>query len=313
MREYCVIALTLLCLWCRGNAQTPPGITHSQRSDQDAIVMTVGARQVTVAELCAVLERLPPPQSKGYALHPVLAKDWYGPLVALAEEAKRRHLAASLGNRPRNEVDLDNALVGELIQSIAKDVEPDESEIERYYQTHKNDFEQVKARHILISDANALGSRSRRSAAEAKAKAERIIAQLRTGQDFAVAAANESDDVYTNSKSGGLGYVSHQQLEPAVDAAVWSLARGSISDPIEGRFGYEVFQIEDRRTQPVDAVRENIIGKIKAATLERRQQEIVAAAHITMEPVYIDSPLPCGTKPAFTLKDSLELPQPARR
>jgi parvulin-like peptidyl-prolyl cis-trans isomerase-like protein len=291
MRKYCVIALTVLCLWYRGNAQTPPAAAASQGSDQNGLVMTVGARQITVAELCAALERLPPPQRKGYALHPALAKDWYGPLVALVEEAKRRHLGASLDNSPQNEVDLDNALVGELIQSIAKDAEPDQSEIERYYQTHKSEFEQVKARHILISDANALGSRFRRSSAEAKA--ERIIAQLRTGHDFALLAAKESDDVYTKSRGGDLGYVSHHQLEPAIDAAVWSLARGTISDPLAGRFGYEVVQVEDRRTQPVDAVRASVIGKIKAATLERRQQEIVAGVPNTKLACDIASELVC--------------------
>src|SRR5215467_4802590 len=130
-----------------------------------SVVMRVGERGITVAELCTAIAQLPPPQRKGYALHPELARDWYGPLMALAGEAKRKHLQAD-ENSNLSEVDRDNALVGELIQSIAKESEPSNDEVENHYARHKGEFEQVKVRHILVSDATALASRSQRSAAD---------------------------------------------------------------------------------------------------------------------------------------------------
>jgi parvulin-like peptidyl-prolyl isomerase len=271
--------------------------------------MTVAERRITASELCSALGSLPPPQRKGYALHPALAKDWYGPLVALAEEAKREQLGASLQSEKLSDVDLDNALVGELIQKIARETQPSEAEIRNYYKAHQSDFEQVKARHILISDANALASRSNRSAAEAKSQAEELASRLQRGTDFAALAARESDDPYTNKNGGDLGYVSHHQLEPAVDAVLWSLQPGQVSAPTEGRFGYEIVNVEDRSTRPLDAVRESIVGSLKAAALEQRQQEIVASARVSMEPAYTDAPLPCETgSQSFTLKDPLRIP-----
>ena len=159
--------------------------------------------------------------------------------MALAEEAQREPLQT--GENPKlSELDRDNALVGELIQAIAKESEPSNSEIENHYGRHKAEFELAKVRHIIVSNATASASQSRRSALEAKARAEEITTQLKGGADFAEAAEKESDDPYTASKGGGWGYVAHHQLEPAVVGILWSLIPGQVSAPFQGRFGYEI-------------------------------------------------------------------------
>ena len=294
-----LIALTMLN--DRNLAQQEQKASEKARGP---VVMRVGERGITVAELCTAIAQLPPPQRKGYALHPELAKDWYGPLIALAEEAKRKHLQID-ENSNLSEVGRDNALVGELIQSIAKESEPSNNEVENHYARHKDEFEQVKVRHILLSDATALASRSPRSAADAKARAEEIAAQLKGGADFVELAEKDSDDPYTASKGGELGYVAHHQLEPAVDGILWSLTPGQMSAPFEGRFGYEIVQVEERRIQPLDAIRESIMGNLKAAAAERKEQEIISAAHISLEPAFVDGSLPCETR-AFNLPDKLD-------
>lgn len=156
-----------------------------------SVAMTVAERQVTVRELCAAIATLPPPQANAYPLHPPLAAQWYGPLVALAEEARRENLGASLSDENTSAVDEENSLAAELIRKLASDIQPTESQIENYYAAHQSEFERINARHILISHATAFASRSKLTAAEAKAKAEQIAAQLRHGADFAALASNE--------------------------------------------------------------------------------------------------------------------------
>src|SRR6267154_4040260 len=271
MRTKLQLAIVLICLYGECRAQQVAKAAASTTLSQDPVVMTVRDRKITVSEVCSAIGSLPPPQRKGYALHPALAKDWFGPLVAQAEEAKREHLSGAQ-NPKLNEVDRDNALVSDLVARIAQQTEPTESEIENYYQGHKSEFEQAEARHILLSDATALASRSKRSAAEAKAKAAEIASELKRGADFASVAAKNSEDLYTKEKGGELGYVSHHQMEPAVDTMLWSLAPGETSVPFEGRFGYEIVRVEEKRTQPLEAVREVIVGKIKSAAFEQRQR-----------------------------------------
>jgi PPIC-type PPIASE domain len=272
------------------------------------VVLTVAERQITASELCTAIGSLPPPQRTGYMQHPALAKDWFGPLVALAEEAKRGHLSVA-DSQTLSEVDLDNALAGELIQSLAQSVYPTADEVAAYYFAHQSDFEQAKARHIVISYATAFASHSSRSEAEAKAKADDIFSRLKHGADFAALASLDSDDLYTKSHGGDLGYVSHHQLEPALDSMLWKLAPGQTSAPFKGRFGYEIVRVEGRHTQTIEQVQDLIVGKIRSDVLERKQQQIISAAHIRLAPDFTSSPLPCETpsKP-FTLKDSLQIP-----
>jgi len=301
--------LALSVVLCLGNVHAQPSPASASDRVQNPVVITVAEQRITASELCSALQSLPPPQRKGYTLHPALAKDWFGPLVALAVEAKREHLGTSPQSAKLSEVDLDNALVGELTQKIARETQPTEADIESYYNAHQIDFEQVKARHIVISDATALASQSKRTAVEARTRAESIASQLKRGADFAKLAATDSDDAYTKDQGGDLGYVSHHQMEPAVDAALWSLKPGQVSAPIDGRFGFEIVKVEDQRTRSLKEVRETIVGTLKAAALERKQQEIIAAAHISMEPAYADAPLPCeAPSQGFTLKDPLRLP-----
>jgi parvulin-like peptidyl-prolyl isomerase len=227
-------------------------------------VVTVGGQSITASEQCTAIESLPPPQRTGYALHPELAATWFGSLVAIAQAATREHIA--IPTHPQDsEVDRDNAVIGAWVAVTARHIQPTEKEIERYYSEHNHEFEQARARHILISDLTAFASRSNCSQAAAKMKAEEIFLQLKHRRQFQALATLDSDDPYTREKGGDLGYVSHHQLEPALDHALWSLLPGQTSAPFRGRFGYEIVQVEERRVQPLEMVREIIIGKMKSA------------------------------------------------
>ena len=270
----------------------------AEAAGKSAIAMTVGTRNISVSELCGAIAMLPPPQAKGYPLHPPLAAQWYGKLVAFAEEAKRERLTASVPPGNASPLDEENGLSEALIEKVAHDIQPTDSQIEAYYASHRSEFERTRARHILISDAGALASRSRRTPAEAKAKAEQIAAELGRGAGFAILAAKDSDDPYSRQKGGDLGEVSHHQMEPAVDAVLWSLAPGQMSKPFAGRFGYEIVKVDGRRVLSVDEARPTIIGDLKFQGSMRRQEQIINAAHIRLKRVFMSSPLPCDATQA---------------
>jgi hypothetical protein len=267
--------------------------TVNRNKTADEIAMTVGQRQISVAELCAAIRTLPPPQATGFPLHPALAAQWYGPLVALAEEAKREQLGQQFLQGEISPVDQANALSAELIRKIARESEPTEAEVEQYYAAHRDEFERTRARHIVISDATALASRSSRSASDAQLKAEQIAAQLKQGADFATLAAKESDDPYSRGKGGDLGDVAHHQMEPALNGVLWSLSVGETSDPFGGRFGYEIVRVESRRILALSEARQDIIGEIKFLKTTRERQRIISQTPISLKRTYMDSQLPC--------------------
>ena len=274
----------LLCTWAWG---------QENKASADAIAMSVDNRQISVSELCAAIASLPPPQATAFPGRPALAAEWYGPLVALAEQAKREHLGEIFLRQDISPLDQANALSAEMIRKIARENEPTEAQIDHYYANHPEEFERTKAHHIVISHATALASRSNRTTEDAKIKADEIALRLKQGADFATIASKESDDPYTKAQGGFLGDVSHHQMEPAVDHVVWSLNPGETSSPFAGRFGYEIVKVESRKIMPLNEARETIIGNMKFLATIRRRQQIISAAHISIKRAYMDSPLPC--------------------
>ena len=90
--------------------------------------------------------------------------------------------------------------------------------------------------------------------ATAKANANQALADLRAGQTWETVAARNPDDVYS-SKGGEIGWISADDtfLDPAFQAAEFSLQVGQYTDVIEGADGeYRIGRVTEIVPQSVD-------------------------------------------------------------
>lgn len=139
---------------------------------------------------------------------------------------------------------------------------------EQIYEQSKSQFEAVKARQIVIPVLSG-GQASAPNAlppAEAKAKADALVAQLRGGADFAALAKKESADP-SGAKGGDLGELTRGMLPPDIAKQVFALSVNQISNPIESRMGYHIFQVTEKNVKSFDEMKEYIQqqgDKIKA-------------------------------------------------
>jgi peptidyl-prolyl cis-trans isomerase SurA len=124
--------------------------------------------------------------------------------------------------------------------------------------------DQTRARHILLQAVN-------------KVDIEHAVSQLQTvrqeiidGADFAVIAADISQDPGSAVKGGELGWMNKGDTVPAFEKAMDALQIGEISQPVISQFGVHLIQLQERRKVDVseqkrrNAVRQEI-GKRKAA------------------------------------------------
>jgi peptidyl-prolyl cis-trans isomerase SurA len=115
-------------------------------------------------------------------------------------------------------------------------------EVQRYFEDHKKDYDQpesVKLGEILVStpaDANDA------QVAEAKAKAEGVVAKLRGGADFAQLAKSSSEG-QTAAQGGDLGTYKRGQLNKIFEDATFGQPAGTVTDPIRTRQGFVVFKV----------------------------------------------------------------------
>ncbi|MFQ3534462.1 MAG: peptidylprolyl isomerase [Aggregatilineales bacterium] len=124
--------------------------------------------------------------------------------------------------------------------------------------------EQVRARHILVSDEQ---------------RALALRAELENGADFAALAALNSLDVTTRQIGGDLGWFARGQLlQEEIEIAAFSLPPNALSTPIKTELGYHILQVLERSTErPVD---EEMCYRLTESTFERWIQELISRAKI---------------------------------
>lgn len=85
---------------------------------------------------------------------------------------------------------------------------------------------------------------------EAKKTADRLVAQARNGGNFGALARQFSDSA-TAAVEGDLGWVHPHQLDPVLDAALETMQKGDVSDPIKNGRGIYILKLRDRHIAQV--------------------------------------------------------------
>lgn len=119
--------------------------------------------------------------------------------------------------------------------------------------------EEIKTRHILV---------------ESEDQAKEIREKIAHGASFAQMAKEHSKDPGTKDEGGELDYFSHGQMVPQFEEAAFKLQKGDISEPVQTQFGWHLIQLDDRRQRKPPEF-EDVKGRIVAAMVNRRAQEVV--------------------------------------
>ncbi|MEY3386257.1 MAG: hypothetical protein RIR53_1068 [Bacteroidota bacterium] len=83
--------------------------------------------------------------------------------------------------------------------------------------------------------------------AASRRKAERLIAQIKSGADFDKIARDSSDDKETAANGGRLPWISGGSIIKTVEDAAYSLPQGGLYDrPLESRYGYFIVKVYQR-------------------------------------------------------------------
>jgi hypothetical protein len=132
---------------------------------------------------------------------------------------------------------------GFLEQKLRPKISVEYSEMRAYYNAHLDEFNRPAAwtwREVLVEmDKHP-------SRAEARKKAEAILARLRHGDDFAQVAQAESEG--PNRSNGGLWETAPESYAvAAVNDALKTLPLGQTSAIIEGPSSYHIVRVETRR------------------------------------------------------------------
>lgn len=140
------------------------------------------------------------------------------------------------------------------------------SEVEKYYEEHKDEFhrdkESVALQEILIAKKNSQGVELSDEAL--KEKADAAYARAKRGEKFDELATELSDAV--SAQDGGyLGYLAKGELNAEIENIVFNNEKGFVTEPIKVANGFIILKVADKVApglQPLAAVENEITGKL---------------------------------------------------
>jgi peptidyl-prolyl cis-trans isomerase C len=265
-------------------AQAPP--------PPDPVVITIGNEKVTKSQFEQIVASLPDQQRAAVASpqgRKALAEQ-LAELKSMAAEARLRKLDQSAAVKTRIALQTDQALATVLYQELTETAKSDDATLHAYYDAHKNDWEELKARHILIrftgSQVPLRPNEKDLSDSEALAKTKDIRAKLVAGGDFAAVAKAESDDTGSGANGGDLGSFTKGRMVPQFEQAAFALKVGDISEPVKTQFGYHLIQVQSHESKSFDDVKAEIETKVKPELAQKGVEDVKKKTPIVFNDEY---------------------------
>ena len=289
MKKTLTMIMVLVLSAVVATAQTTTKPTATAAPSADPIIVAAGDVTIRQSEFESALKSLPP-EYQQFAGGPGKKQ--------FAEDYLRMKMLASQGIK--NGLDKDPDVVRQLalmrenlvanaqLQRLEKSITVSDADVQKAYETNKNEYEQVKARHILIAfkgSPAAVPGKKELTEEEAKAKAEELRKQLAAGGNFEEIAKKESDDTGSGTRGGDLGSFGRGQMVEEFEKAAFAAKPGELTPVIRTQFGYHIIKVDEHTTTPLADVKTTLEQRER----QRRLQEQLDAMKNNAKPTFNDA------------------------
>jgi peptidyl-prolyl cis-trans isomerase SurA len=198
-------------------------------------------------------------------------------------------------------------------------------EVKQYYDAHPQEFtrpEQVVLSEIFLSTEG----KSPEEIESVQKKAEDLRNRVMKGDDFNEIAKRYSEG--STAKDGGdLGTFKQTELAPQLEAVVFKMEKGQITDVIQTKTGFEVLKVENHYQaglQPQAKVENEIMNRLYMQKMQPQMRDYLGTlrteSYVMVKPGYTDSAAVAGASViqevqptpdvAVKKKDKKKLPLP---
>jgi len=285
-------------------AQTPAPVPSNTTAmpataaDSDPVIVSAGAVTIRRSDFEAAVKTLPA-EYQTFAMGPGKKQfaDDYLRMKLLAAEGMKNNLDKSPEVTKQLELMRENLVATEELKKIESAITVTDAELKKAYDDNKKDYQQVKARHILIAFKGSPAAQKGKkplSDAEAKAKAEELRKKLVAGADFAEMAKKESDDVESGKNGGDLGAFGHGQMVPEFEQAAFNAKPGEITPVVKTQFGYHIIKVDEKVSTPFDTVKASLDKTIR----QKKVKDLLDAMKTAAKPMFNDAYFATPAAPA---------------
>ena len=277
-RSFFLLILWALGAWAQSSSPPPQS---AEPVSPDEVVVVIDDVEFTAREIRVIRNALPPQFKK--QTEKMSYDDFvtvYAELRGFAKMAEKEGIPDKEPYKTQLAFARLNFLAQVYLSRLTSLLEVADEDILNYYEANKSDFEESKVAAIYIDfvtreTAPAGDGEKKPTEAEAKEKAEDIVAELRGGADFAELAKKHSDDSASSDKGGDLGFFTRETSIPrTLKDVIFQLKQGEISDPVKDGRRFYVLTVTERRAKPLEKVRTAVNQKVRGTKLKEEIDEI---------------------------------------
>jgi len=173
----------------------------------------------------------------------------------------------------------EKVLIGAVLKKEIKEVEPSQQEVDDIYMKNQDKFQipatiRVSRVLVLVDDKMTPAQ---------KAAKKKIIdaahARVVKGEDFSKVATEVSEDQYSKTRGGDMGYTKNDgEDEPGFDEVAFATKVGVVSPVFQTALGYQFIKVTDSKpagTVPLAEARDYIAKQLKEAKAEEQEKAYV--------------------------------------
>ena len=208
--------------------------------------ITVNGTEVSSQRIANEAQNHPAPQGKPGHAYTAAARA-LAVRELLLQEAHRRAIAPDPGEVAPGQVETDEeALIRQLLEAAVTPPPPEEAELRAAYAAQPERFRSpalYEAAHILIAAAPEDAA----ARAQAFERAEGLIAELQRDPARFTDLARTQSACSSRESGGFLGQLAAGDTVPEFEAALATMAEGSITpEPVKTRYGFHIIRLDAR-------------------------------------------------------------------
>jgi hypothetical protein len=263
-------ALALICLACLRAQTVAPPPPPANEPPPDTVIASYEGRKLTYAELRRFVSVLDPKQQQMAMRNPKTLVHQYFLWQHLAGMALKDKLDERSPTKEQIEYNRTFLLMQAKLNDVVQNMKVDEQDLKKYYEANQDKYTQVRVKALYISFSNnpdpGAGVKKILNEAEAKAKIEKILAEIKGGADFVKMVKQYSEDTTSAEKDGDFATIRRSDSVPeAVRTAVFSLKQGDISEPVRQPNGFYLFRAEQITFRSYQQMQIEILEEVRQA------------------------------------------------
>ncbi len=279
-------AMALLAQSPQPPSQPAPRVPALMGLPPETVVATVDGFKVTAAQLQVILRALSPAQQEEALKAPQVFLGQFGLMRKLSEQAEKEGLDQKTPTREQMAYNRMLALAQAKLSEGEAGISVTPQDVKDFYEGNRDLFTTARVRVIYIPFSSAPGTAGKKvlSEKEARAKADKLYAELAAGADFIKMVKEHSEDATSASKDGDFGTLRRSdQLPEEVKSAVFALKPGQVSKPVHQPNGFYLFRADEVSTEPLEKVSDRVINDLRNSRFNQWVESVQKSVQVKIE------------------------------